>query len=86
VECDVTCTVGALWVGLKKITYGLRVFESRVLRKIFGHKREEVRGDLRKLRSDEPQQMLRTYWADEMDGASVTYGERNGVYRVLVGK
>jgi hypothetical protein len=54
-----------------------------VLRKIFGHK---VRGDLRKLQNGEPQQILSTYWADEMDGASVTCGERSGVYRVLVGK
>jgi hypothetical protein len=59
------------------------VFESR---KIIGHKTAEVRRDLRKLRNDEPQQMLRTYWADEMDGASVTCGERSGVYRGLVGK
>jgi hypothetical protein len=44
-----------------------------VLRKTFGHK-------------GEPQQILSTYWADEMDGASVTYGERGGVYSVLVGK
>ena len=57
-----------------------------MLRKIFGHKREEVRGDLRNLRNDEPQQMLLTYWADEMDGAGVTCWERCGVYRVLVGK
>ena len=75
-----TCTVGALWVGLE------RVFESRVLRKVFGHKREEVRGDLRKLRNGETQQMLHTYWADEMDGANVTCGERRGVYRVVVGE
>jgi len=57
-----------------------------VLRKLFGRKREEVRGDLTNLRNYEPQQMLRTYWADEMDGASVTCGDRNGAYRVLVGK
>jgi hypothetical protein len=52
-----------------------------VLRKIFGHNGEEVGGDLRKLRNGKS-----TYWADEMDGASVTCGERSGVYRVLVGK
>ena len=57
-----------------------------MLRKLFGRKREEVRGDLTNLRNYEPQQMLRTYWADEMDGASVTCGDRNGAYRVLVGK
>ena len=57
-----------------------------MLRKLFGRKREVVRGDLKKLRSDEPQQTLRTYWADEMDGGSVTCGERKCVHRVLVGK
>jgi len=56
------------------------------MRKLLGRKRKEVREDLRQLRNDEPQQMLRTYWTDGMDGASVTCGERNGVYRVLVGK
>jgi hypothetical protein len=31
----------------------LRVFENRMLRKIFGPKRDEVTGDWRKLRDDE---------------------------------
>ena len=31
----------------------LRVFEKRVLRRIFGHKRDEVTGDWRKLHSEE---------------------------------
>jgi len=31
----------------------LRVFENRVLRKIFGHKREEVTGEWRKLHNEE---------------------------------
>jgi hypothetical protein len=31
------------------LEHKLRVFKNRVLRKIFGHKREEVRGDWRKL-------------------------------------
>jgi PAS domain-containing protein len=32
---------------------GLRVFENRALRRIFGPKREEVAGDLRRLHSEE---------------------------------
>jgi hypothetical protein len=32
---------------------GLRVFENRVLRKIFGPKRDEVTGGLRKLHNEE---------------------------------
>jgi hypothetical protein len=33
--------------------HGLRVFESRVLRRIFGQKREEVTGEWRKLHNEE---------------------------------
>jgi len=32
---------------------GLRVFDNNVLRKIFGPKRDEVRGDWRKLNNEE---------------------------------
>jgi hypothetical protein len=35
------------------ITHGLRVFENRVLRRIFGPKRNEVTGEWRKLRNKE---------------------------------
>jgi hypothetical protein len=31
----------------------LRVFETRVLKRIFGHKRDEVRGEWRKLHNEE---------------------------------
>ena len=31
----------------------LRLFQNRVLRKIFGRQREEITGDLRKLHNDE---------------------------------
>ena len=31
----------------------LRVFENRVLKRIFGHKRNKVRGELRKLHNEE---------------------------------
>jgi hypothetical protein len=33
--------------------HGLRVFENRVLRRIFGPKREEVKGNWRKLRNED---------------------------------
>jgi hypothetical protein len=36
----------------------LRVFENRVLRRIFGPKREEVAGDWRKLHNEERQLLL----------------------------
>jgi hypothetical protein len=35
----------------------LRVFETRVLRRIFGPKRDEVTGEWRKLQNEEPNYM-----------------------------
>jgi hypothetical protein len=71
----------------------LRVFENRVLRKIFGHKREED-GSWRKLHNDKLHSLYsstnivrviksrRMRWA----GPVARMGEGRGVYRVLVGK
>jgi len=63
------------------------VFDKRVLRRIFGPKRDEVTGEWRKLHNEElsvlyssPNISLR--WA----GHVARMGERRGVYRVLVGK
>jgi hypothetical protein len=70
----------------------LRVFEDRVLRKIFGRKREED-GSWRKLHNDELHSLYsspnivraiksrRMRWA----GNVARMGEGRGVYRVLVG-
>jgi len=72
----------------------LRVFENRVLRRIFRHKRDEVTGEWRKLHNEELNDLYsspnivrviksgRMRWA----GHVVRMGERKGVYRVLVGK
>jgi hypothetical protein len=72
----------------------LRVFENRVLRRIFGPKREEVKGEWRKLHNEELYDLCcssniirviksrRMRWA----GHAASTGQRRGVYRVLLGK
>jgi hypothetical protein len=72
----------------------LRVFENRVLRRIFGPKRDDVTGGWRKLHSGELHNLYsspkiirqnksrRMRWA----GHVARMGEGRNVYRVLVGK
>jgi hypothetical protein len=72
----------------------LRVFENRVLRRIFGPKRDEVTGEWRKLHNEELHNLYsspdiirevksrRMRWA----GHVVCMGEERKVYKVLVGK
>jgi hypothetical protein len=72
----------------------LRVFENRVLRRIFGLKRDEVTREWRKLHNEELNDLFtspnnvrviksrRMRWA----GHVAHMGERKGVYRVLVRK
>jgi len=69
------------------------VFENRVLRRIFGRKRDEVTGEWRKLHNEELNILYspnivrviksrRMRWA----GHVARIGEGRGVYRVLVGE
>ena len=72
----------------------LRVFENRVLRRVFGAERDEVTKEWRKLHNEELNDLYcspntvrviksrRMRWA----GHVARMGERRGVYRVLVGK
>jgi len=72
----------------------LRVFENRVLRRIFGPRKDEVTGERRKLHNEEFNDTYcspnifrviksrRIKWV----GHGARMGERRGVYRVLVGK
>jgi hypothetical protein len=72
----------------------LRVFENRVLRRIFRLKRDEVTGECGRLHNEELNDLYsssnniwviksrRMRWV----GHVACRGERNGVYRVLVGK
>ena len=71
----------------------LRVFEKRVLRRVFGPKRDEVTGEWRKLHNEELRDLYslpnivqvvksrRMRWA----GRVARMGKRRGVHRVLVG-
>jgi hypothetical protein len=70
------------------------VFENRVLRRVFGPKREEVTGEWRKLHNEELNDLYslpnivrlvksrRMRWA----GHVARMGQDRGVHRVLVGK
>jgi hypothetical protein len=72
----------------------LRVFENKVLRRIFGPKRDEVRGEWRRLHNKELYALYsspniiqaiksrRLRWA----GHVACMGEKRGAYRALVGK
>jgi hypothetical protein len=72
----------------------LRVFENKVLRRIFGPKRDEVTGGWRKLHNEELRDLYsspstiriiksrRMRWARHV----ARMGEKRNVYRLLVGK
>jgi hypothetical protein len=82
------------WSMTLKEERRLRLFENRVLRRIFGPKRDEVTGEWRKLYNEELNGLYslsnivrvinsrRLRWA----GHVARMGEGRGVYRVLVGK
>jgi len=72
----------------------LRVFENRMLRRIFGPKRDEETGEWRKLNKEEfndlysSPNIVRVIKSRKMRWAGhvACMGERRGVYRILVGK
>jgi hypothetical protein len=71
-----------------------RVFENRVLRRIFGPKRDEGTGEWRRLHNEELNDLysspniirviksIRMRWA----GHVARMGKRDGTYRILVGR
>jgi hypothetical protein len=70
------------------------VFENRVLRRIFGPKREEVTGEWRRLHNEELNNLfsspniIRVIKSRRMKRAVhvARMGEKRGAYRILVGK
>jgi len=72
----------------------LRVFESTVLRTVFGPRRDEVTGEWRRLHNEELNDLysspniVRVIKSRRMrwTGHVARMGEEKGVYRVLVGK
>jgi len=72
----------------------LRVFENRVLRRVFGPKKDEVTGEWRKLHNEELRDLyplpsiVRVVKSRRMRGAGYVArtGEGRGVHRVLAGK
>jgi hypothetical protein len=72
----------------------LRVFKNRVLRRIFGPKRDEETGEWRKLHNKElyalysSQNILRVIKSRKLRWAGLVacMGERRGAYKALVGK
>jgi len=76
------------------VEHRLRVFEDRVLRRIFGPKRVKVTGEWRKLHNEELNDLyclpniIRVVKSRSMrcDGHVARMGKRRGIYRVLVGK
>ena len=82
------------WSLTLRKEHRLRVFENRVLRRIFGHKRDGVTGEWRKLHNEELNDLYsspnilrviksrRMRWA----GHVARMEEGRGVHRVLVGK
>ena len=74
------------WEGHK-----LWVFENRMLRKVFSHKRVTVTADWRRVHNEEHRHLILTKHhsgdqmnKNEMGGSCGTYG--TGAYRILVGK
>jgi hypothetical protein len=82
------------WSLTLKEEHRLRVFENRVLRKIFGPKRDEVKGEWRKLHNEELRDLYsspsvirmitsrRMRWTEHV----ARMGEKRNAYRLLVAK
>jgi hypothetical protein len=82
------------WSLLLREEHRLKAFENRVLRRIFGPKREEVTGGWRRLHNEELHEsyvstnVIRVIKSRRMrwNGHVTRMGEIRNIYKVLVGK
>jgi hypothetical protein len=82
------------WSLTLRKEHRLRVFENRVLRRIFGPKRDEVTGEWRRLHNEElnylysSPNIIREFKSRRMRWAGhvARMGEGRGAYRILVGR
>jgi hypothetical protein len=82
------------WSLTLRKEHRLRVFENRVLSRVFGPKRDEVTGEWRRLHNKKIYDLYSSQniiWGDqsnknEMDGACSTYGRQERIIQVLVGR
>jgi hypothetical protein len=81
------------WSLTLREKHRLRVFENRVLRRIFAPKRDEVTGGCRKLHNEEPYNLYSSPSIIRMDKSRrmrfawhvARMGEKRNAYRILVG-
>jgi hypothetical protein len=80
------------WSLTLREEHRLRVFENRVLRRIFGRKRDDVTGEWRKLHNEELRNLysspdiIRQVQASEVGGACGTHGRGEKIVRGFGGK
>jgi hypothetical protein len=79
------CETGSLTL---REEHRLRVYENRVLRRIFVPKRDEVTGDWRKLHNEELHNSYSSTYIIRMirSGHLARMGETKNAYRILVGQ
>jgi hypothetical protein len=83
-----------MWSLTLREEHRLRLFENRVLRRIFGPKRDEVTGEWRKLHNEELRDLysspsiIRITKSKMMrwPGHVARMGEKRNAYKLLVGK
>ena len=83
-----------MWTLTLREGHRLRVFENRVLRRVFGSKMGEITGEWRRLYNEEINELYSSpniIWVVKLRkmrwvGHVASMGESRGAYRVLVGK